>query len=242
MSAATRPRRIGAFFDIDGTLLPAPSLEWRFVSWLEAYGALGLLQMIRWSAGTTSSLLTGDFSALHHNKTYLARLPTHLARDWVASLAPNALTVFSQGAERIAWHFHQDHRVFLVSGTLGPLAEIFAHHLGSGVETRGTNLEVIDGYWTGDMAGPHMSGQEKTNALACIADGRGISLAESFAYGNDISDVPMLESVGNPIAVNPGRRLRRIAMQRHWQIAHWNSLRSANATTTSVLLSSTEAR
>jgi len=229
MSAATPSRKIGAFFDIDGTLLPAPSLEWRFVSWLEACGALGFWQIARWSASTTSSLLTGELSALRRNKTYLGRLPVELVDNWEASLAPDALAAFSQGAERIAWHLQQSHRVFLISGTLAPLGEIFARRLGVGVEVQATNLEIVGGCWTGSLAGPGLSGPEKTAALIRIADRCAISLGESFAYGNEMADLAMLESVGNPIAANPRRRLRRIAAQRGWRIARWNSLLPADA-------------
>jgi HAD superfamily hydrolase (TIGR01490 family) len=242
MSGAARSRKIGAFFDIDGTLLPAPSLEWRFASWLESYGALGLWQIARWSASTTSLLLTDDFGAIRDNKTYLAGLPARIVRDWEGSLAPNALAAFSQGAERIARHLEQGHRIFLISGTLAPLAEIFARSIGGGVEAYATNLEVIDRNWTGFIAGNHMSEQEKAHALMRIVNRCGIPLAESFAYGNEMSDVPMLESVGNPIVVNPDRRLRRIAAQRNWQIACWNSLQSIKANAASALLSPTEAR
>jgi phosphoserine phosphatase len=169
MSPATQTPKIGAFFDIDGTLLPGPSLEWRFASWLEAYGALGIWQIARWSVGTISALLTGEFSEFRRNKTYLAGLPADLIDDWEGSLSPDVLVLFSQGAERVAWHLQQDHRVFLISGTLAPLAEIVARRIGPGIETRATNLELVDGEWTGAIAGNHMSGIEKADAVARVA-------------------------------------------------------------------------
>ena len=239
---ATPVQKIGAFFDIDGTLLAGPSLEWRFASWLEAYGALGFWQMARWSVCAISSLLSGDLAGLRRNKAYLAGSPSELVRDWQLSLPPHAIAPFSEGAERIKWHLQQDHRVFLISGTLAPLAEAFAQQLDDRIEWQATNLERMDGRWTGSIVGNHMGGHEKAAALTRIADRCGISLARSFAYGNEIADLPMLESVGHPIAVNPGAHLRRIATQRNWRIARWNSVQPANASTTGALLSPTEAR
>jgi HAD superfamily hydrolase (TIGR01490 family) len=240
MSAAAQ--KIGAFFDIDGTLLSSPSLEWRFISWLESYGALGFCHIARWTSGVASSLLTGELSALRRNKTYLAGLPTQLVRHWESSLSEDALAAFSQGAERVVWHLRQNHRVFLISGTLAPLAEIFARHLGNGIHAYATNLEMADGCWTGSIADNHMSGPEKANTLERIAASNRVSLAESFAYGNEISDLPMLERVGNPVTVNPSPGLRRVAARRRWRIARWNSLQSTGANAADALLSPTEAR
>ncbi|MBA3610362.1 MAG: HAD-IB family hydrolase, partial [Rubrobacter sp.] len=48
-----------------------------------------------------------------------------------------------------------------------------------------------------------------------------LDLSRSYAYADAISDLPMLEAVGNPVAVNPDRRLEASAKERGWRIEHW---------------------
>src|SRR5690606_39557681 len=64
-------------------------------------------------------------------------------------------------------------------------------------------------------------GLGKAEAIRAMADRVGIDLAESFAYSDSITDLPMLEAVGHPVAVNPDRELRAIAEERDWQILHF---------------------
>ena len=58
--------------------------------------------------------------------------------------------------------------------------------------------------------------------LASYARKRGVDLNRSYAYADSISDLPMLEAVGNPVAINPDRRLAAAAMSRSWQIRRWS--------------------
>ncbi len=237
----TPANRIGAFFDIDGTLLPAPSLEWRFVSWLLARDLVSSWHIAGWAAAALPAIVCRDFAALRANKRYLAGLPESLAQTWEASLAPCALAAFSEGAAHVAWHLEQNHRVFLVSGTLAPLARAMARRFGASVESSATNPEVVCGTWTGLIEGVHVSGREKARIVAEIAALHELSLAESFAYGNHFDDLAMLESVGNPVAVNPGLRLKRIALRRGWQVERWRGLQSTEAAASQSLFAPREA-
>jgi HAD superfamily hydrolase (TIGR01490 family) len=235
-------RKVAAFFDIDGTLLAAPSLEWRFVSWLLAIDALSGQQIVQWMTAVSSSLLSGDFSSLRTNKMYLAGLPESLVSNWEKSLVIDSLSAFPQAAQRIAFHLENRHRVFLISGTLSPLARILARRISSLVDIRASNLEAIGGIWSGSLEGNHMSGAEKARAVCEIADQFCISLDESYAYGNELQDVPMLESVGNRVAINPTRRLKRLAVRRGWTITHWQSPQPGSSAAEPSLLSHEEAR
>jgi fatty acyl-CoA reductase len=62
---------------------------------------------------------------------------------------------------------------------------------------------------------------------AAIAAEHGVPLAECHAYGDAISDLPMLEVVGHPHAVNPDFRLAREARRRHWPVVHWEAEQGA---------------
>ncbi len=58
--------------------------------------------------------------------------------------------------------------------------------------------------------------------LASYARRRNVELSRSYAYGDSISDLPMLEAVGNPVAVNPDKRLLAAAQERNWQVRYWS--------------------
>ena len=58
--------------------------------------------------------------------------------------------------------------------------------------------------------------------MAAYAEAEGLSLAESVAYADSASDLPMLEAVGHPVAVNPEAKLATIARRRGWHVEHWS--------------------
>ena len=216
-----RPEKIGAFFDLDGTLLPAPSLEWRFIGHLLSHDRIGGADIARWLARCAKMLLLDVGGATVGNKMYLAGSPESLAIDWADSLGPGSPELFAGGIERVAWHAAQGHRVFLVSGTLACLAHVVARRLPGSVAICATKLEVRDARWTGRLVSEHMSGEAKARTVRALAARFGLSLWESYAYGNSVSDLPMLDSVGHSVAVNPPARLRRIARSEGWPSCDW---------------------
>lgn len=110
--------------------------------------------------------------------------------------------------------------VVLVTGSLAVLVRPFEELVNlSGVLA--TTLEVSDGAYTGSIAGLPMAGEEKLRRLTAYAQERGLDLRHCAAYGDSISDLPMLESVGHPVAVNPTARLAQHARQHQWQIEQW---------------------
>jgi phosphoserine phosphatase len=76
-------------------------------------------------------------------------------------------------------------------------------------------MVVADGKYTGEID-LYAYGPEKAVAIRELAAERGYDLAESYAYSDSATDVPMLEAVGHPFAVNADRGLRRIALERDW--------------------------
>jgi len=217
----TTPERVGAFFDVDGTLLSPPSLEWRFLAFLLAGDRLSTRDIARWSVHFAKTILWDPPGATVGNKRYLKGLRASLAEEFEQSLAGNALPLYTAALDRMTWHESQGHRVFLVTGTLDCLAGALARQLPGPVEIAATELEVRQGRWTGAMVGAHRSGEEKGRALRNLAGRFGLSLWESYAYGNSIGDLPVLDSVGRRVVVNPPARLRQIAASEGWQICEW---------------------
>jgi len=233
---------VGAFFDLDGTLLPAPSLEWRFLCYLIARNHIHIAAVGRWLARFALNVLRGPHGAMEGNKFYLSGLHESLATEWASSLDGGSLSFFAGGIERIARHIAQQHCVFIVSGTLDPLALAATWHLPGQVGVSATKLEVCDGKWTGRITGEHVSGKAKARAVQALADEHGIDLGRSFAYGNCIADLAMLEAVGHPVAVNPSTRFRRLARVRGWQIQIWRNVQTSQFTTNRQTLSLKEAQ
>jgi len=236
MSAGeARAETVGAFFDLDGTLLPAPSLEWRFIGYLLARDEITTAQVGGWLAEFGKKFWHDFRGASVGNKRYLAGTREGLVCDWEKSLAPaffggNFLAFFEGALQRIAWHHARGHRVFLVSGTLAPLARVVARSLAAYVptdlEVSATELEVSADSpetWSGHITGEHMSGEAKLRALKRLAAWYGLDLARSYAYGDSSGDLQMLEAVGNATAVNPTRQLARVGRKRGWQTCDWKT-------------------
>jgi phosphoserine phosphatase len=80
-----------------------------------------------------------------------------------------------------------------------------------------TRMEVTDGRYTGQVEF-YAYGQAKADQVRALAAERGYSLPHCYAYSDSVTDLPMLEIVGHPRAVNPDRALRRIAQQRGWPV------------------------
>ena len=237
------PTSIAAFFDLDGTLLLSPSLEWRFISYLLWHDQLGTSNILRWLASAGFSLHHGPRQAFEANKQYVAGLAESLVEDWMKSWVtsesnPNVPKFLDEGLSRIEWHHSQNHRVFLVSGTLAPLAKCVANRLPGNVQVIATELAVCAVVakseeanvrrknpnpliWTGERSGEHLVGAAKSRALQGVAVRHELDLAKCYAYGDSWADRAMLESVGFPVAVNPSRALARLAKKRDWPVSHW---------------------
>lgn len=212
------------FFDLDGTLLPSPSLEWRFLLYLLDRDQISSAQLRRWLAQFAKNILRDRRAAIQENKLYLAGLLESLAFDWAKPFEGRPLPFFAEAVRRLEWHQAKGHRVFLLSGTLAPLAQFAANQLPGRVEVCATELEAIDGRWTGFVKGEHRGGEAKARAIRELASKFHLAPDQCYAYGNDSSDLAMLASVGCPSAVNPAARLRRAARKCGWPICSWSGV------------------
>jgi phosphoserine phosphatase len=95
---------------------------------------------------------------------------------------------------------------------------------------------VSDGVYTGRLAGPFAYGEGKANALREFAEQEGIDLAASWAYSDSASDLPMLEAVGRPVAVNPDAELAEVARRDGWDVLRFEKLGQRLRIATAVLV------
>ena len=85
--------------------------------------------------------------------------------------------------------------------------------------------EVKDGVYTGRPDGPFTYREGKAQAIRELAKREEIDLAESYAYSDSESDLPMLRAVGHPVAVNPDPALERVAREQGWRVMRFDTLR-----------------
>ena len=78
-----------------------------------------------------------------------------------------------------------------------------------------------DGRYNGELTAAPPTGEARAQAMADYAAEHDLDLEESVAYADSASDLPMLEAVGFPVAVNPETRLSAIARKRGWLVEHW---------------------
>jgi HAD superfamily hydrolase (TIGR01490 family) len=144
-----------------------------------------------------------------------------MAPDLLAGILPR---IYPQMMDEV--HLHQDagRPAFIVSAASNPLVELLAEVLGfeGGI---GTRYEVAaDGTLTGDIEGPFIYGEGKVEAMQRFAEEHEIDIAQSWAYSDSASDLPMLRAVGNPVAVNPDPELAEVAQREGWRIMRFERL------------------
>lgn len=129
------------------------------------------------------------------------------------ALAPGALTTLD-------WHREQGHLPVICTASSQFSALPVARHLGI-QHAIFTEWESNNGRMTGSVRLPIAYGAGKVHHLRAWADAVGVDLRRSYFYSDHHSDLPMLELVEHPVAVNPTRRLRMLAEQRCWPIKVW---------------------
>ncbi|MFI5283681.1 MAG: HAD-IB family hydrolase [Candidatus Dormibacterales bacterium] len=127
--------------------------------------------------------------------------------------------IYPEGIRRIREHKRAGHRVLLLTGALDVVVEPLAELLE--VEVDCAHLLLKDGRLTGDLESPPPAGEARGTLLEEYAARNSMVLSESFAYADSLSDLPMLELVSTPVAVNPDARLSQVAGQRGWRIERW---------------------
>jgi HAD superfamily hydrolase (TIGR01490 family) len=129
--------------------------------------------------------------------------------------------VYAEPLQLVRQHRERGEKVYVVSATLQEIVEHIAADLGFDGAI-GSTCEIVDGVYTGrSLRAAH--GVGKADAVRALAVEQNIDLARSTAYSDSYSDVPFLEAVGHPVAVNPDRRLRRIARLRGWPVLEFRT-------------------
>jgi HAD superfamily hydrolase (TIGR01490 family) len=217
-------KQIGAFFDFDETLLDTASsrLGIKYL-WDRRLVSRGFI-LKAFLAGTLyrRHLITDEQTAKILLKLYRNRRLddfTDGSEDFYRDilkprLAPNILA-------KVKEHRDRGHTMVLISGSIRYMLEPVAQDLGF-EHLLCTDLEKgANGLLTGRPKGPLCLDTTKRHLATALAHRSGIDLERSYAYGNHQADLPLLESVGFPHAVEPTGPLKKIAVKRNWPILHY---------------------
>lgn len=221
--------RAAAFFDLDKTLM-AGSSGMQFARVATSQGIVSRRQLARWGAEHLRYRLRGTTDERTVEVLKIAReLIKGVPAKTIARMEPEVMAeilprVFPQMLAEV--HVHQDagRPTFIVSAAGNDIVESLARVLGmdGGI---GTRYEVdAEGNFSGRLDGPFVYGPGKVEAMQAFAGQHDIDLAESYAYSDSLSDLPMLRAVGNPVAVNPDPLLAELASQEGWQTLHFERL------------------
>ncbi|MFF5791798.1 HAD family hydrolase [Paeniglutamicibacter sp. NPDC012692] len=227
-----RLRPMAAFFDVDNTMMRGASLfplarkmyrhkafSLRQILWF-------LLHQLRFSARGEH---LGDIRAIQDRAlTLVEGFP-------VAEMQSLADEIYDEFIESKIWpgtraiaeqHLHAGRQVWLVTATPLEVASVMARRLGlSGA--LGTSVEHVQGAYTGRLVGEILHGPAKAEAVRELAATMGLELDDCWGYSDSHNDIPLLEAVGHPVAINPDAKLRHHAKHRNWPIYDFRTGRKA---------------
>jgi putative phosphoserine phosphatase/1-acylglycerol-3-phosphate O-acyltransferase len=149
------------------------------------------------------------------------------SEDGLASLAKEIFEeqivnfIHKEVAAEISFHRENGNRIVILSSSIYPICRLVADHLGMD-DIICSKLEVKDGVYTGKSDGPFCFGIEKAVRLEKYCNDNNIDPSSSWYYGDAFSDIFVLSAVGNPVCINPDKRLRKAAIERGWNILNWH--------------------
>lgn len=217
---ATAAARTAAFFDLDKTII-AKSSTVAFGELFYDHGLLDSRAVLKSAYAEFLFLLAGaNHDPLDRMRIHMANLCTGWDVAQVRSIVSERLhdivapLVFAEAADLIAAHKLCGRDVVVVSASGQDIVEPIARALGA-THAMATRLVVENGKYTGDVAF-HCFGERKVHAIRELTAREGYQLEHCYGYSDSITDLPMLEAVGHPSVVNPGRGLRKQAAERGW--------------------------
>jgi HAD superfamily hydrolase (TIGR01490 family) len=217
-----------AFFDLDKTIIARSSA----LVFGRPFYKEGLISRSHIMKGMYAQLVYHLVGADEEKMDRMRAALLELTKGWdkarVSQLVRETLTelidpiIFEEALALIEEHRAAGRRVFIVSSSAEEIVKPLAEYLGvpNVIATRAT--VDANGLYTGELEF-YAYAEGKREAILAEAERTGIDLAASYAYSDSVTDLPMLEAVGNPHAVNPDKELRKIAEERDWPILRFQN-------------------
>jgi HAD superfamily hydrolase (TIGR01490 family) len=215
-----------AFFDLDKTVIAKASI----MAFARDFRREGLLTRRTMAKGLWTQVVYVHMGAGSKKLARVRQSVLGVTRGWdqaqVRQVVDDKLTsaidpiTYVEARDLIDEHRRAGRRVYLVSAAPAEIVEPLARHFGAHEALASVARVGADGRYTGELE-RYAYGAEKAALIHHLAARDGLDLTASFAYSDSATDLPMLETVGHPVAVNPDRALRRIAQLRGWAIVRF---------------------
>ncbi|MEU6643300.1 HAD-IB family hydrolase [Saccharomonospora sp. NPDC046836] len=219
-SPTTAP--VAAFFDLDKTII-ASSSALAFSKPFLQQGLINRRAALKSAyAQLVFSLSGADADRTDRLRAEISALCTGWDVSQVRAIVNETLhdvvapLVYAEAADLIAEHKAQGHDVIVLSATGEEVVTPIAEMLGT-TRSIGTRMSVVDGRYSGELEF-YCYGENKAVAAKQLAAEHGYDLSACHAYSDSSTDLPLLEVVGQPHAVNPDRALRKVATERGWPV------------------------
>jgi HAD superfamily hydrolase (TIGR01490 family) len=216
------PSRTAAFFDLDKTII-ARSSTLAFSRSFYQGGLINRRAVMRSAYAQFVYLVGGaDHDQMERMRAYLSSMCTGWDVQQVKDIVSETLhelidpIIYDEAATLIEEHHLAGRDVVIVSSSGAEVVEPIGEMLGAD-RVIATRMVVEDGRYSGEIE-YYAYGETKAAAVRELADELGYDLAASYAYSDSVTDLPMLEAVGHPHAVNPDRGMRREAVARDWPV------------------------
>lgn len=211
------------FFDLDKTII-ARSSTLAFSRPLYKAGLLNRKALLKAAIAQTYYQMFGaDHAQLERMRQELSRLTTGWNKAEIETLVTETVDevvaplVYAEALSIIDQHQRAGRTVVVISSSPLEIVEPLCRYLGL-TDVIATRPEIDEeGRYTGALDF-HAYGPAKAEAIRELAIRENVSLPDSFAYSDSITDLPMMEAVGHPVAVNPDKELREVATERDWEI------------------------
>jgi HAD superfamily hydrolase (TIGR01490 family) len=212
-----------AFFDLDKTVI-SKSSSLALTRPMYRAGLVSRSALLKGAYAQLVYLLLGaDDHKMDRAKEGMLALTKGWDREQVEEIIRGALEelidpyIYLEALDLMDLHRALGRTVFIVSSSAEEVVRPLSERLGR-AEVIATRAKIDDeGRYTGELEF-YCYGENKALAIKEVAEREGIDLAGSYAYSDSMTDLPMLEAVGHPVAVNPDRDLRKEAEKRGWQI------------------------
>lgn len=214
--------RVAAFFDLDKTII-ATSSAFAFGREFMQNGLITPAEALQMSLAKATYMVAGQSSEqMNVTRDQLASMVAGWSVQQVKDIARETMhnvvtpAIYAEARELIAFHRNAGHDVIIISASASHLVDLIAEELGID-QVVATELEVEDGRFTGEILF-YCKGDAKAQAITDLAAENNYDLSVSYAYSDSATDIPMLQAVGNPIAVNPDRAMKKAALENGWEI------------------------
>jgi HAD superfamily hydrolase (TIGR01490 family) len=215
-----------AFFDLDKTVIATSSVM-ALGGTLYRDGLISKRTIVRGLYAQVVYLLVGaDENKMDRMREAMLTLTRGWDQQHVKELVRETLDevlspiIYAEALELIEEHHAAGRKTVIVSSSPAETVEPIGEYLGVD-DVIATRARIdANGRYTGELEFYAYAGY-KADAIRELAVSEGINLAGSYAYSDSITDLPMLELVGHPVAVNPDRELARVAREREWDIRYF---------------------